>query len=230
MARLSVLIPAYNEAATIGQVLDAVAAVDLAPLGLEREIIVADDGSTDETAAIVRRRDGVVLVSSEVNRGKGCALRGAIARATGEWILIQDADLEYDPRDYPRLLAPLCERRARVVFGSRFLARGWPRNMRPANFVANKLLTLASNVLYHSRITDEATCYKVFDAALLRSLPLRCESFDFCPEVVALLGRRGEPILEVPVRYSARTTAEGKKVGWRDALAALRVLVTYRIS
>jgi glycosyltransferase involved in cell wall biosynthesis len=227
--RLSVIIPAYNEARTIDRVLAAVKQVDLAPLGLEREIVVVDDGSIDDTADLIKaRHPDVVVISHFINQGKGNAIRTALHHATGDVILIQDADLEYDPSDYPALLAPIVSGAAKVVFGSRFLARRYPRRMHLSNFLANRLLTSLANVLYGVRITDEATCYKVFDGELLRSLRLRCQEFEFCPEVIALLGRQKIPVVEVPVRYVARTEEEGKKIGWLDGLQAIRVLVTYR--
>jgi dolichol-phosphate mannosyltransferase len=229
--RLSVVIPAYNETRTIDRLLTVVKGVDLSALGLDREIIVVDDGSADDTAAIIMaRHPDVVLVAHAVNQGKGNAIRTALGRATGDIILIQDADLEYDPNDYPALLAPIVHGDAKVVFGSRFLDRWYPERMHVTNFVANRVLAWISNALYGVHITDEATCYKVFDAELLRSLPLRCQAFEFCPEVIALLGRRKVPIVEVPVRYVARTAEQGKKIGWRDGLQALSVLVRYRFA
>jgi glycosyltransferase involved in cell wall biosynthesis len=227
--RLSVIIPAYNETRTIDRLLHAVKSVDLSALGLEREILVVDDGSIDDTAEIIKsRHPDVVLISHFINQGKGNAIRTALHHATGDIILIQDADLEYDPSDYPALLRPIVDGDAKVVFGSRFLDRVYPRRMHLPNFLANRLLTLMSNVLYGVHITDEATCYKVFDGELLRSLRLRCQEFEFCPEVIALLGRQKIPVVEVPVRYVARTEEEGKKIGWLDGLQAMRVLMTYR--
>ena len=228
---ISVIIPAYNERRTIDKILNAVKAVDLEPLGIEREIIVVDDGSVDETAEIIRRQHpDVVLISHFINQGKGNAIRTALHRATGDIVLIQDADLEYDPSDYPALLKPIIDGEALVVFGSRFLDRSYPRRMHAANFIANKVLTSLANVLYQVHVTDEATCYKVFDGDLLRSLRLRCQEFEFCPEVIGLLGRRGIAIHEVPVRYVARTEEEGKKIGWMDGFAAVRTLLYYRFA
>jgi dolichol-phosphate mannosyltransferase len=228
--RLSVIIPAYNETRTIDRILSAVKQIDLSPLGLEREIVVVDDGSVDDTSEIIaRKHPDVVLISHFVNQGKGNAIRTALQRASGDIILIQDADLEYDPSDYPALLRPIVDGEAKVVFGSRFLDRAYPRRMHLSNFVANRVLTALSNVLYGMHITDEATCYKVFDGDLLRSLRLRCQEFEFCPEVIALLGRHKVPVVEVPVRYTARTSEEGKKIGWLDGVQAVRTLVGYRV-
>lgn len=228
--RLSVIIPAYNETRTIDRILTAVKEVDLSALGLAREIVVVDDGSVDDTSEIIKRKHpDVVLISHFINQGKGNAIRTALQQATGDIVLIQDADLEYDPSDYPALLRPIVDGEAKAVFGSRFLDRAYPRRMHLSNFVANRVLTLLSNVLYGMQITDEATCYKVFDGELLRGLRLRCQEFEFCPEVIALLGRQKVPVVEVPVRYVARTSEEGKKIGWLDGVQAVRTLVGYRI-
>jgi glycosyltransferase involved in cell wall biosynthesis len=224
---VSIIIPAYNEAATIDAVLARVAAIDLTPLGLARELLVVDDGSSDGTAARVWGRPDVRLVRHAVNRGKGAAILTGLHEAHGDLVVIQDGDLEYDPADLPALLAPLAAGRTRVVYGTRF-ARGWPARMRTANFCANRLLTWLANRLYHVRLTDEATGYKAFDTALLRSLPLAARGFDFCPEVTALLGSSGEPIVEVPIRYRARSVSDGKKIGWRDGVQAAAVLLRLR--
>ena len=233
--KLSFLIPAYQEERSITEVLARVTAVDLATLGVDREIIVVDDGSRDATAARVEAfaaehpDAGVRLVRHPENRGKGRAIRTALEHADGDYVLIQDADLEYEPSDYPALLRPALERGADVVYGSRFKARAYPRGMAPANFLANKLLTTAANVLYGSHITDEATCFKLLRTDLIRDLDLTCERFEFCPEVTAKLGLRKVTIAEVPIAYVARDVADGKKVRWTDGFEALWVLVKHRI-
>lgn len=230
--RLSILIPAYHEERTIAEVLRRVAAVDTASLGFEKDIIVCDDGSTDATAAEIEKAaaelGGIRLIRHERNRGKGAAIRSALAEATGDYVLIQDADLEYEVTDYPAILQAV-KAGAEVVYGSRFLARGYPSGMHPANFVANKLLTGAANLLYGHHITDEATCIKVLRTDLLRSLDLSCERFEFCPEVTAKLGLRKLRIVEVPIQYRARDARGGKKVRWTDGVQALWVLVSRRI-
>jgi dolichol-phosphate mannosyltransferase len=229
--KLSVLIPVYNEERTIGEVLVRVCGVDTETHGFTKEIIVCDDGSADGTAAAVSARMAgdarIRLVRHGRNRGKGAAIRTALVAATGNACLIQDADLEYDVNEYPRILDAL-RAGAPVVYGSRFLTAAWPRGMQPANLVANKLLTAASNLLYGLAITDEATCYKAFDTALLRSLDLRCDGFDFCPEVTAKLGRRRVKVVEVPISYRARTVSEGKKIRWTDGWKALATLIAQR--
>lgn len=226
--KLSVIVAAYNEEATIALVLKAVEGVDLSALGVEKEVIVVDDGSLDRTGEIVRSRfPGVLCLEHPINRGKGTAIRTGIARATGDILLIQDADMEYDPGDYPRLIRPILDGKARVVYGSRFLHDWYPKRMGVAHFFGNHLLTAMANLFFGCRITDEATCYKVFEAGLLRSIPLECEEFEFCPEVTAKLGLLGIPIHEVPIDYSARLPSEGKKICWTDGIQAIKVLLKY---
>jgi dolichol-phosphate mannosyltransferase len=228
--KVSILIPVYNERNVLGQVLERVLAAPLDE-GCAREIIVIDDGSTDGTAEVVAGYAGIPEVRSlrsKENRGKGSAIRLGIEHASGDVILIQDGDLEYDPRDYRRLLRPLLERRAVAVYGSRFL--GGARGMKPANWVANKILTLTANLLYQARITDEATAYKAFRADVLRSLPLECRRFEFCSEVTALVRRFGYPIVETPVSYNARGVVDGKKIRWHDGFVALWTLIKYRFA
>lgn len=229
---LSIIIPAYQEERTISEVLRRVAAIDTESLGFDKEILVCDDGSTDGTVALVeaaaRDDDRIRLVRHERNRGKGAAIRTALATARGDYCLIQDADLEYEVDDYPALLRPLLGG-AKVVYGSRFLATERPEGMRTANYVANRVLTVAANLLYGLDISDEATCFKVFDTELLRSLELECNGFEFCPEVTAKLGLAGAEVVEVPIHYRARNVAEGKKVRWTDGVEALWVLVKHRL-
>ena len=232
MRLLSIIIPAYQEERTIGEVLRQVAAVETEPVGFGKEILVCDDGSTDGTVEVIRRHmaeEGRIrLVRHERNRGKGAAIRTALAEARGDYALIQDADLEYEVSDYPALLAEV-NRGADVVYGSRFLNGHRPDGMRAANYAANRILTVSANLFYGLSITDEATCFKVFRTDLLRSLDLECEGFEFCPEVTAKLGRRRVAIAEVPIHYRARNVAEGKKVRWTDGVEAMWVLVRHRL-
>jgi glycosyltransferase involved in cell wall biosynthesis len=229
---LSIIIPAYQEEATIGEVLSRVTSVDTEALGFAKEILVCDDGSTDQTSAIIEAAcsgdDRIRLVKHERNRGKGAAIRTALAAARGDYCLIQDADLEYEVSDYPALLMPLT-RGAEVVYGSRFLRKRHPDGMRLPNYVANRILTTAANVLYGLSITDEATCFKVFRTDLIRSLNLTCTGFEFCPEVTAKLGKRKARIEEVPIGYTARDVEAGKKVRWTDGFEAMWVLVKHRL-
>lgn len=195
-----------------------------------KQVVVVDDGSTDGSREAVqsfaRCHPEVELILHDANRGKGAAIRTGLARARGAYTIIQDADLEYDPADYERLLAAARERGARVVYGSRILGR------QPASYCryywGGRLVSLVASILYGQRVTDEPTCYKLFDTALLRSLPLREDGFGFCPEVTALVCRRGERIVEVPIRYSPRSIAEGKKIRWRDGLRAIWILLKHR--
>jgi glycosyltransferase involved in cell wall biosynthesis len=219
--KISVVIPVYNERETIEEALRRVQALDL-----DLEIVVVDDCSTDGTRELLRSYPGIRLAEHARNQGKGAAIRTAIRHLTGDIVIIQDADLEYAPEEYPALIAPILAGKARVVYGSRFL-RGRPR-MRMANYLCNRLLALATNLLFGARITDEATCYKVFDAALLKEVPLTCRRFEFCPEVTAKILRRGERIVEVPISYTARTMDAGKKIRWWDGIEAIWTLIKFR--
>jgi dolichol-phosphate mannosyltransferase len=228
--RISIVIPVYNEFRSLPLVLQRVIAAPL-PAGCDREIIVIDDGSTDGTTDLVRqcRESAPILVHhSLVNFGKGAAIRVGLAKATGDIVLVQDGDLEYDPADYPRILEPLVSGRADVVYGSRFLAN--PRGMKWANWLANKVLTLTANLLFGAGITDEATAYKAFRTAVLREFRLTCLRFEFCPEVTAKVRRLGHAIHEVPISYNARGIAEGKKIRWQDGVQALWTLVKFRLA
>jgi glycosyltransferase involved in cell wall biosynthesis len=226
--KVSIIIPVYNEFRTFAQVLERVRRAAL-PEGCAKEIVVVDDGSTDGTTQALseQERAGIVVGHhAERNSGKGTALRIGIRMATGDIVLTQDGDLEYDPEDYARILEPIVQGEADVVYGSRFLGR--PAGMALKNRIANRILTAAANLLYGAGITDEATAYKAFRADLLKKLPLQCRRFEFCPEVTAKLRRRGVRIHEVPIRYNARGIAEGKKIRARDGFEALWTLVKYR--
>jgi len=222
---LSVLIPVYNEEATVAALVLRVLA---APY--RKQIVVVDDGSTDDTPRVLRRFAGIDNLEVHTharNRGKGAAVRTALARARGRFTIIQDADLEYDPQDYPLLIEVLRRGEARVVYGSRYLDG---RNELPVTrfWFGVKLLNFMVTLLYGARVTDEATCYKAFDTELLRTLDLRCTGFEFCPEVTAKLLKRRERIMEVPIRYAYRTVAAGKKIGWSDGVQAFWTLLKYR--
>lgn len=229
--KVSVIVPVYNEFPTFQQVLERVRRAAL-PEGWSMEIIVVDDGSTDGTGQALREqaRSGIVVGHySATNRGKGAAIRSGIELASGDVVLIQDGDLEYDPQDYARVLEPIVKRGADIVYGSRFLG-GVPVGMAFKSRLANRLLTVAANLLYGARITDEATAYKAFRTSILRKLRLECQRFEFCPEVTAKLCRLGYRIAEVPISYNARGIAEGKKIRARDGIEALWTLVKYRFA
>jgi dolichol-phosphate mannosyltransferase len=221
---VSVIVPVYNEAAHLDTLLQAIHASPV-----KKEIVIVDDGSTDGTREKLQAMppmDGVTVVFHEKNCGKGAAIRTALAYARGEYILIQDSDLEYDPQDYPALLAPLEAGKANVVYGV--------RPDRPERglrfFLGAKLLTHLTNLLYGAGIHDEATCYKVVRRSLLSRLRLACRRFEFCPEVTAKLCRMGEKIDEVPVQYHPRSAVEGKKIRHSDGLQAIWTLIRYRFT
>jgi glycosyltransferase involved in cell wall biosynthesis len=226
--KISIIIPVYNEVNVLPMVIDRVQKAAL-PAGCTKEIIIVDDGSTDGTSEILERYRDVVMVHHSVeNFGKGAALRIGIRMATGDIVLVQDGDLEYDPADYIKVLTPLVEGKATVVYGSRFLGR--MQGMKFANWLANKLLTWTANILYGAGITDEATAYKAFRTEVLRSIRLRCIRFEFCPEVTAKVRRMGHTIHEVPITYNARGILEGKKIRWQDGFEAMWTLWRYRFS
>lgn len=227
---VSIVIPVYNEFRSLPEVLERVLEAPL-PEGCDREVIVVDDGSTDGTTGLLRSYTGspkVRVHESVLNFGKGAAVRVGIAKARGDIILVQDGDLEYDPRDYHKIVTPLVNGEAEVVYGSRFL--GELQNMHWLNFTANKILTIAANVLYGAGITDEATAYKAFRADVLKRIKLNCLKFEFCPEVTGKLRRCGIRIHEVGIRYNARNIHEGKKIRASDGFQALWTLIRYRLA
>jgi glycosyltransferase involved in cell wall biosynthesis len=228
---LSVIVPVYNEAKTIRQILAQVRAVDLGPR-VNREIIVVDDDSTDGTAdalaAEEREHPCTYVIRHRRNRGKGAAVRTGLAAAQGEVLLIQDADLEYDPRDYPALLRPILEGRAQAVYGSRFL--GEHKAMYFWHTVGNKSLTLITNMLFDTTLTDMETCYKVFTADVARSFRLKSDRWGIDPEITAKILKRGHRIYEVPIAYNGREFWEGKKISWRDGFRVLAALIRYRFT
>ena len=228
--KISIIIPVYNEFRTFNQVLERVRRAPL-PEGCSREIVVIDDGSTDGTAQMLgeHTRAGIIIGHrSTVNFGKGAAIRAGIALASGDIVLIQDGDLEYDPNDYARILEPIVKGEASIVYGSRFL--GKPTGMAMKNRLANWILTAAANFLYDARLTDEATAYKAFRASILREIHFECRRFEFCPEVTAKVRRLGHRIHEVPIGYNARGIADGKKIRARDGFQALWTLLKYRFA
>jgi len=225
--KLSIVIPAYNEADTVAALVGRVRAA--VP---DAEIIVVNDGSTDGTAEqlaeFMGRDPDVTVLTHEANRGKGAALRTGFGAATGDVILVQDADLEYDPKDYGRLLEPIVAGEADVVYGSRFLG-GPHRVLFFWHAVGNKLLTLLSNMLTNLNLTDMETGYKVFRKSVLDSITIRSDRFGFEPEITAKVAKKGYRIYEVPIQYHGRTYEEGKKVTWRDGVKALATMVWYRL-
>jgi len=223
---ISIVVPVYNEARTVAAVIQRLVAIDLpAP----REILVVNDGSTDGTRDVldqIAQRPELRIIHAEKNGGKGSAIRIGFSQASGTIVAIQDADLELDPAQLADLVKPILDGRTRVVYGSRFLA-GRP-DAPWLSIFANQVLTAATNVLFGGRLTDMETCYKVMAADVARSLNLESNRFDIEPEITAKLLRAGHSILELPIRFEPRSRAQGKKIGWRDGVRAIQVLLKYR--
>jgi glycosyltransferase involved in cell wall biosynthesis len=222
--KVSIVIPIYNEIVLLPEVLKQVRA-----LPLDKELILVDDHSTDGTRDLLRAEEGkpdTQVVYHDRNQGKGAAIRSGLRFAAGDIVIIQDADMEYDPRDILEVVQPIIDGRTRVAYGSRF--KGKVLKMRLPNRVANHILAWMVTLLYGRRITDEATAYKAFRREVIQSIPLTCRRFEFCPEVTAKVLRKGERIVEVPVRYVARDFDAGKKIGWRDFFVAVWTLLKNR--
>lgn len=226
---VTIIIPVYNEKSLISTLLKQVIDSDTSPF--LKEVIVVDDGSTDGTGDILKeyaQNNNIKLITHSENLGKASAIKSALKLATGDVILIQDADLEYSPQDYKRLLNPFSDENTKVVYGSRFLLKTWPTNMKAANWLANKVFTFLVNLLYKAHITDEGTCYKLFRRDVIKSIDIKSSNFEFCPEVTAKLLRRGLKIIEVPVFYMARDRKGGKKPSIVDGLKVLWAIIKYR--
>lgn len=228
MKTLSVVIPAYNEARFIGTLLDRIKAVDLSPLGLRMELIVVDDCSKDGTADIVAAVPGVRLIRLEKNGGKGGAVRAGIAAATGDLLIIQDADLEYDPQDYIPMARALLDGRADIVYGSRYLGRGRHANQSLAAYLGGRSLSGIAWMFTGVFLTDTVTALKLFHRADLAPLRLETSGFELDHEITAKVLAMGKRIVEVPVRYYPRSRAEGKKIGWRDWVTGVRTFYRFR--
>ena len=222
---LSVIVPVYNERTTLTEILRRMRAVELP---MDREIIIVDDGSSDGTDKVLSAmEDSTVRVLHHTgNLGKGAAIRTGLGVVRGDLVLIQDADLEYDPEDWPKLLHPMLRGRAKVVYGSRFT--GERKNMLYWHWLGNRFLSLLTNVLYNTTLSDMETCYKLFDRTVIDGIEIESDRFDFEPEITAKVLRRGYRIYEVPVSYNGREFDEGKKITWRDGFGALKTLLKYR--
>jgi glycosyltransferase involved in cell wall biosynthesis len=231
MEKVSIIIPAYNEGQTIAEVLDEVIKTRLP--GVEKEVIVVNDGSTDHTKDILatygKRVKGLKIVHHQMNKGKGAAIKTGIAHSSGAIILIQDADLEYHPKEYPKLLAPVLSKQTKVVYGSRIEAI--KRNldkMYLSHYIGNRMLSLLTSLLYGQKISDMETGYKVFRKEVVAGIHFNSRRFDIEPEITAKICKRGYRIMEVPIDFFGRTFKEGKKITWKDGLVALWVLLKYR--
>ena len=224
--KLSVIIPVYNEKNTLPSIISKVQQVSI-----KKEIIIVDDGSTDGTKELLKgyeKLKDIKIIYQRKNLGKGAAIRAAIPLITGGITIIQDADLEYDPQDYLKLIKPISTNNTKVIYGSRFLNK---RNKHSYQrfYLGGLLLSIITNLLYSQKLTDEPTCYKVFDSKLLKSINLKCVGFEFCPEVTAKVAKRGIFIKEVPINYYPRSIQEGKKINWKDGVKAIWTLIKYRV-
>jgi glycosyltransferase involved in cell wall biosynthesis len=224
--KLSIIVPVYNERNTIQEILRRVRAVDIGEIA--KEIIVVDDGSTDGTMDILKLEEDSTtrVLCHPKNRGKGAAVRTGLEQATGDFVVIQDADLEYDPDDYRLLLAPVLKKKAEVVYGSRFT--GEHRDMLFWHMLGNKALSFITNILYNTTLSDMETCYKLFWRPILEGITIRSNRFNFEPEITAKVLKKKVRIYEVPISYAGREYNEGKKITWRDGFSALWALIKYR--
>ena len=228
--KLSIIVPVYNEEKTISKILDKLFKLSL---GIKKEIIIVDDGSRDNSKKIIERylknknnKKIEFQFRSKENGGKGSAIKEGIKLATGDIITIQDADLEYNPQDYKKLILPIIKGKEKVVYGSRFLNEHKP--LYKIYFLGNKFLTLLTEIIYNSRITDMETCYKVFRADIIKKINIKADHFDFEPEVTARVLKQGIKIKEIPISYSPRSVEEGKKISWKDGLQAIWTLLYWK--
>lgn len=232
---LTIIIPAFNEGAHLQDILSRLRKVEW-PEGVEVEYILVNDGSTDHTGELMQQFQrenppgSCTLLTHRVNQGKGAAIRTALPYVNGQYVVVQDGDNEYDPSDLATMLKCVMEKRMPALYGSRYLGRGRrDKSLYPMFYYGVRILSITANMLYRQHITDEATCYKMIDANLLKSMPLRCKGFEFCPEVTARLGRKHIRIEEIPIRYTPRSMEEGKKIRFKDGLLALWILIKYRL-
>ncbi len=226
MVVLSVIIPAYNEIKTIDKILKKIKEIKIS-----KQIIIVDDFSNDGTRDYLKKiKDPEIkVILQDKNYGKGFAIRTGIKHIIGDITIIQDADLEYNPQDYPKLINPILQDKSNVVYGTRFpKGKKRPSILNPF-FMANRILTIMTNTLYNTKITDEPTCYKTFKTSILKEINLKCKRFEFCPEVTAKVRKKGYKIFEVPISYFPRTVEQGKKINWKDGIEAMWTLIKYRV-
>lgn len=221
--KLSIIIPVFNEVKTVRQAIQRVVRLNLKKI--KKQIIVVDDGSTDGSRQLIKSIPNITQVFLTPNQGKGAAVRAGLKQATGQYILIQDSDLEYDPLDIPKLLEPIISKKAEIVYGSRFL--GPHKNMLFWHLMGNRLLSFMTNILYNTTLSDMEVCYKLFPAKVLKSLNLRQNRFGFEPEVTAKILKQNHRIFEVPISYAGREFSQGKKITWKDGLKAFFLLIKY---
>lgn len=226
--KVSIIIPTYNEAKTILEVIESVKQQKVS--GVTKEIIVVDDASTDNSYELLKKVKGITLIRHPKNRGKGAAIRNALKKVTGDIVLIQDADLELTPKEYPALLKPLLMGKADVVYGSREINPDRKQKHNSIHYLGGRIITLAANIIYGIHITDEPNGFKLFRTNIIKDLNLKCERYEFCPEATAKVAKRKIKIYEVPVRYYPRTIKQGKKVKFKDAVEAIWTLIKYRFS
>ncbi len=228
MNKLSIIIPVYNEQNTVEEIIQLVENVDLGSIA--KEVVIVNDASTDGTASkleeIKRKKPDIIVLTHEQNAGKGAALRTGIAHTTGDYVIIQDADLEYDPQEYKKLIEPIVEKRADVVYGSRF--SGNYEDMSNLHYFGNKLLTLITNILFGVLLTDMETCYKLTPGDFLRKITIHSNRFNFEPEITAKILKSGLRVIEIPISYKGRTHSEGKKITWKDGVSAVFTLLRFR--
>ena len=222
--KLSIIIPVFNEKQTILEILNKIELVDLSVFPCDKEIIIVDDFSTDGTRDILKPLENKYkIIYHEKNMGKGSAIRTGLKEVTGGIVIIQDADMEYDPNDYAKLIKPIIEGTAKVVYGSRYLVSNKMSSL--SFYLGGRYLSILTNLLYGTNITDEPTCYKVFRTDVIKNIPLVCTRFEFCPEVTAKVAKQGIAIQEIPISYHPRQKSEGKKINWRDGITASWVLI-----
>jgi len=230
--KLSILMPAYNEEATIAEIVKKIDAVDLAKIGVSRELIIVDDGSKDKTVNIVKslqqKYSYIKFIQHVKNKGKGGAIKTAIKNATGDILIVQDADLEYDPQDYFKCILPILKGKAKVVYGSRRLEKKNKQHSHFSFYLGGIGITWIFNMIFFTRLTDEPTCYKTFRSDFIKSIKINGDKFDWEPEVTAKIVKRGIKIFEVPIRYYPRTEKEGKKIKWKDGFDAVWTMLKYR--